>query len=76
MIPDIIRSSQRTRFIGPIRNGFERDLAEERARRIRAVWANCGHKVDVWIEPLGKNRTSWVVRSNLINGMPPRRVAV
>jgi hypothetical protein len=63
----------------PPPNYETRSGAERRARRLDDYWHARGHMtVQHWAEPQsGKNipklvgRRLWVVRSNLVNGMPP-----
>ena len=48
--------------------------ALELARRIEARWAKLGHKVECWVESevRGKEGRQFIVRSDLVNGLPRR----
>lgn len=60
------------------RDGFTKAGAEKLAAQIRAYWGRRGRAAEVWVEPAGeyvdslRTGTWYVVRSNLINGLPPR----
>jgi hypothetical protein len=68
----------------PSRDLFLETGAQEIARRIRKKWAVQGWKVNVWVEPMqvpdsaqakeGKTRKIYIVRSDMINGVPRERV--
>lgn len=50
--------------------------AEELAARIRAYWADRGYEVQTTVEPFtrieGKAETFYVVRSDMVGGLPQR----
>ena len=58
-------------------DAFTKTGAERLAAKIREHWNKRGHVVKVWTEPNGEylnalRTAQWfVVRSNLINGLPP-----
>lgn len=48
------------------------------AAKIKAAWMDLGIDVDVWVECIGPihsdaSRSAWAVRSNMINGIPPKK---
>ncbi|KAA0581520.1 hypothetical protein [Azospirillum sp. Sh1] len=62
-------------------DSFSERGARELARRIRTAWANIGWDVEVRVERLasedvgdGRSIAHFIVRSDLINGMPQRRL--
>lgn len=64
-------------------DSFTLDGAIAMAAKIRRLWAEKGHEVCTFVEPidvkLGERERPlmlYQVRSNLVNGLPPRKVAV
>ncbi|PWC81217.1 hypothetical protein TSH100_28020 [Azospirillum sp. TSH100] len=62
-------------------DSFSERGARELARRIRAAWANIGWDVEVRVEHIssedigdGRSIAHFTVRSDLINGLPQRRL--
>lgn len=62
-------------------DSFSERGARELARRIRTVWANIGWDVEVRVERIaseelgdGRSIAHFIVRSDLINGLPQRRL--
>ena len=57
-----------------LKDTFSEEGAKQVKERIEAYWAARGHKVQVFIEKKGFVPTlrgvHWVVRSDLVNGMP------
>jgi hypothetical protein len=65
------------------KDSFTLDGAIAMAAKIRRIWHNTGHDVHAWVEPIDvklgareKPIMLYQVRSNLVNGLPPRKVAV
>jgi hypothetical protein len=65
------------------RDSFTLDGAIAMAAKIRRIWHKAGHEVHAWVEPINvklgareKSIMLYQVRSNLVNGLPPRKVAV
>jgi hypothetical protein len=67
------------------KDSFTLDGAIAMAAKIRRLWQEKGHTHDVhtWVEPIDvklgareKPIMLYQVRSNLVNGLPPRKVAV
>jgi hypothetical protein len=59
-------------------DAFTKAGAERLAEKVRDYWRKRGREVRVWVEPSGEYLNSlrtaqwYSVRSNLINGLPPR----
>lgn len=51
---------------------FTKQGAYELVRRIRDAWRMAGWDILVWVEPSTRfdGRKEWVVRSDLVNGLP------
>ena len=62
---------------GPVagrRDWFGRDGAQVLADEIELRWRQLGHTtVEVWVEPMDVHGGGYMVRSNLVGGMPPGR---
>ncbi|PWC74778.1 hypothetical protein [Azospirillum sp. TSH64] len=63
-------------------DSFSERGAHELARRIRTAWANIGWDVEVRVERIaseevgdGRSTAHFTVRSDLINGLPQRRLS-
>ncbi|MBA2707483.1 MAG: phosphoglycolate phosphatase [Gemmatimonadaceae bacterium] len=62
------------------RDAFTADGANKLAKRIMAHWWGLGYDVDVWAEPVRvplrhRDQLVYQVRSDMVNGMPVRRMA-
>lgn len=64
----------------PTRDWLTRDGAYELAAAIKAYWAARGYVVTTMVEPVGQDqvaphkRGSWRVLSDMVNGLPQRRL--
>jgi len=51
-------------------------MAQRMALDIQAYWFSKGHLIHVWVERMGANTLSrdYSVRSNMINGLPVKKI--
>ena len=59
--------------------GLSQKAAQKQADKVREYWFDQGYKVETWTEHIttrmkGKVRTFYVVRSDMVNGKPARKV--
>ncbi len=63
-----------------LKHETRRTLEESLAVIIRSAWLRCGYKIAVWVPEKNEAGNSigrvWSIRSELVNGLPPKRKGV
>lgn len=67
---------------GGKKDGLSSAAAQALAEQIRSVWAAQGYEVNAWVEAAqhrapthGRTEPIYVVRTDMVNGMPRRRAS-
>lgn len=71
------KGQQTEKRLYPTRDWFTKAGADELALKIRNYWAARGYDVETQVIAIKSDRDTWhTVRSDMINGMPVRRMQI